>query len=112
MSGYITRNALMTDNPTFGPPAQNPGWGAMLPSALPNQLTAPAWGAPPMQPGMDGSLPTMPGTAAPNDDLAKLMAQFYGGQAQPQQLTPAQQLQQAINADQANYHGREGGGLV
>jgi hypothetical protein len=27
-------------------------------------------------------------------------------------MQPTQQLQAAIDADQANYHGREGGGLV
>lgn len=112
MSVYTIRNPLMTDNPTFGPPEQN-AWGTGLPT-VPNQLTAPAWGAPPMQPGMGGSLPAMPTGTMGNDDLAKLLAQFYGtpGQAQPQAPTPQQQLQQAINADQANYHGREGGGLV
>jgi hypothetical protein len=47
-----------------------------------------------------------------NDDLMKALAALYGGQAQPQAPTPQQQLQQAITADQANYHGREGGGLV
>ena len=70
------------------------------------------WGAPPMQSGTGGPTLAMPAGAMSNDDLMKALAQLYGGQAQPQQLTPAQQLQQAINADQANYHGREGGGLV
>jgi hypothetical protein len=120
MSGYITRNALMTDNPTFGPPAQNPGWG--VPNALTTATPTDAWGAPAggFQPAAMGIRPDATGTPGlnaiqpgmSNDDLMKALAALYGGQAQPQAPTPQQQLQQAINADQANYHGREGGGLV
>ena len=122
MSGYIVRNQLMTDIPWGG--TQSPS--SMLSPALPNALTTAtptdAWGAPAggFQPAAMGIRPDATGTPGlpaiqpgmSNDDLMKALAQLYGGQAQPQQLTPAQQLQQAINADQANYHGREGGGLV
>jgi hypothetical protein len=118
MSGYITRNALMIDNPTFGPPSQS----SMLPTTLANPLAA-GWGTQPGGQagtgGVDLAMPTATGgnpaliPGAPgNDDLMKALAALYGGQAQPQALTPQQQLQQAINADQASYHGREGGGLV
>jgi len=110
MSGYITRNALMIDNPTFGPPSQS----SMLPTTLANPLAA-GWGTQPgVQAGIGGVDLAMPAGTAGNADLMKLLAQFYGtpGQAQPQAPTPQQQLQQAITADQANYHGREGGGLV
>jgi len=109
----------MIDNPTFGPPTQS----SMLPTTLANPLAA-GWGTQPgMQSGTGGvdlAMPTAAGgnpaltPGAPgNDDLMKALAALYGGQAPGQQVqTPAQQLQQAINADQANYHGREGGGLV
>jgi hypothetical protein len=113
MSGYITRNALMIDNPTFGAPSQS----SMLPTTLANPLAA-GWGTQPgMQSGTGGvdlAMPTATGgnPAMSNDDLMKALAALYGGQAQPQAPTPQQQLQQAITADQANYHGREGGGLV
>jgi hypothetical protein len=77
MSGYITRNALMTDNPTFGPPAQSP----TSPVTLTNQLgtpsplalgttTAPAWGAPPVQPNTAGGLT--------HDDVAQALGMLYG----------------------------------
>jgi len=109
MSGYITRNALMIDNPTFGPPSQS----SMLPTTLANPLAA-GWGTlPGVQSGTGGVDLAQPAGTVGNADLMKLLAQFYGtpGQAQPQAPTPQQQLQQAIDQDAA-YRGREGGGLV
>ena len=134
MSGFVLRNQLMTDYPQFGTggPLQasplgtvtgtggldfaQPAWGGGGLPAQPTPSIDPGWQAAPdiqqslaafyqhmQNAGFPGpGVPTMPGQAG----------QPPGVLAPTAGMQPAQQLQAAIDADQANYHGREGGGLV
>jgi hypothetical protein len=119
MSGFLVRNQLMTDTPQSGMGGP--------------QLAQPAWGGGGVQSGTGGVDLAMP---AGGNDMQQIMAAFHqhmqaagfpapGMQAIPgipgqppgvlaptAGMQPTQQLQAAIDADQANYHGREGGGLV
>jgi hypothetical protein len=113
MSGFVLRNQLMTDAPlgtvspmqsgTGGPQTVQPAWGGsgvggddmqQIMAAFHQHMQNAGFPAP--------GVPTMPGQAG----------QPPGVLAPTAGMQPAQQLQAAIDADQANYHGREGGGLV
>jgi hypothetical protein len=116
MSGFLVRNQLMTDTPQSGTGGP--------------QFAQPTWGGSGVQSGTGGVDLAMP---AGDNDMQQIMAAFHqhmqaagfpapgvpgvpgqppGMLAPPAGMQPAQQLQAAIDADQANYHGREGGGLV
>jgi hypothetical protein len=122
MSGFLVRNQLMTDNPLGTVPPMQSGTGGP-------QFAQPTWGGSGIQSGTGGVDLAMP---AGGNDMQQIMAAFHqhmqaagfpapGAPTMPGQppglaptagMQPAQQLQAAIDADQANYHGREGGGLV
>ena len=136
MSGFVLRNQLMTDYPQFGTggPLQasplgtvtgtggldlaQPAWGVGGLPAQPTPGIDPGWqAAPDIQQSLAAFYQHMQNAGFPGPGVPTMPGQPPGVLAPTAGMPTAQQdpgkvLQQAIDADQANYHGREGGGLV